>query len=147
MIIIISDDQFFVANISYRLGMMGKRCVRVTQKDDLWTRVGSYPPNIVILDVYCSRMDPIGIMKKLHDEGYQEKIILLGGENHEFLVPEASQFGAIQIVGRPIGVNGVLCAIRIAQEQLQTDQYIASCGSTPIRRREWSQNTERRYAI
>ncbi|MDR4493457.1 MAG: response regulator [Nitrospirales bacterium] len=143
MIILISDDHFFIANVSHRLGLMGKVCVSVTRKEELWEKVGGYPPNIIILDLFCTRMDPIGIMKKLREKGCGEKIILLGGETHDSLVPEASQFGAIQVVGRPIGVNGVLCAIRIAQEQLQIAQY------TPGETRpffERLRDTERTYA-
>ena len=126
MILILSQDQSFLTKMTHRLRERGRVALGISRNDDLWIRVRQNPPDIIIFDENTAQVDPIEIMRRLQVEGFKGKTIMLVGESPEMLIPEVSKFGAIQIAGRPFSVNRVLCAIRIAQEQLQADRYATS---------------------
>jgi DNA-binding NtrC family response regulator len=126
MILLVTNDQAFVGNVTRRLGELGKRAVGISEIKELWIRVFQAPPDIIILDGGCPQFDAIEILKELHDRKYEGKTIVLGGRPEAPLLPEASRLGAIQVAGRPLAVNRVLGAIRIAQEHLETDRYASS---------------------
>lgn len=112
--------------MTHRLRKMGKVAAGISRYEDLWIRVRQNPPDIIIFDNNDVQVDPIAIIRRLQVEGFKGKTIMLVGESPERLVPEVSKFGAIQIAGRPFSVDRVICAIRIAQEQLQADRYTTS---------------------
>ncbi len=126
MILFLSQDQSFLTKMTHRLRGMGKVALGISRYEDLWIRVRQNPPDIIIFDDNRAQVDPIEIMRRLQVEGFKGKAVMLVGESPEMLVPEVSKLGAIQIAGRPFSVNRVICAIRIAQEQLQADRYTTS---------------------
>lgn len=123
MILFVTKDQSFLEEMTIRLGRSGIILIGVSHMEEIRTRVRHNSPDIIILDYEGSSGDPFEIMKGLPSVGFRGKTIILVGESPETLIPEASKLGAIQIAGRPFSVNRVICAIRIAQEQLQADRY------------------------
>jgi DNA-binding NtrC family response regulator len=126
MILFVTKDRTLLEEMTLRLRDLGNILIGVSYMEDLKTRVRHNPPDIVILDHQSSSVAPVEILQGLQALGFRGKIIILVGESSEALVHEASKLGAIQIAGRPFSVNRVICAIRIAQEQLQADRHTTS---------------------
>ncbi|GJL57782.1 MAG: hypothetical protein NPIRA03_06390 [Nitrospirales bacterium] len=121
MILLVTEDQKFLEMMTGRLRKMGKGAMGITTTQNLWMRLRQTPPDIIILDGNCSNVDALQTLKELKAEGYKGQTIVLGGGTSAPFVPEVSRFGAIQTAGRPLAVNRVMGAIRIAQEHLNTD--------------------------
>ena len=121
MIYLVTEDQKFLEMMKVRLRNMGKSALGISQTKELLIRLRQTAPDIIILDGNCPHIDALEILKDLKAEGYKGQTIVLGGPSSAPLVPEVSRFGAIQTAGRPLAVNRVLGAIRIAQEHLNAD--------------------------
>lgn len=121
MIFLLTEDQKFLEMMTGRLRKKGKSAMGICQPEELLIRLRQNAPDIIILDDNCPQIDALEILKDLKAEGYKGQTIVLGGRSSAPLVPEVSRFGAIQTAGRPLAVNRVLGAIRIAQEHLNAD--------------------------
>jgi DNA-binding response OmpR family regulator len=131
MIVLVTKNQSFFDTLAKRLRQIGKNCIGIMSLPDLWMTVRQQRPKIVILDVHDSQESPVNILRRLDAEGYGGQTIVLAEEWEDTL--EHSKLGAIQIVGRPMSVNRILCAIRIAQDHLHVEKnsipstWIAEC--------------------
>lgn len=121
MIYLVTEDQKFLEMMTGELRQRGKSALGISQAKELLISLRQTTPDIIILDGNCPHIDTLEILKNLKAEGYKGQTIVLGGRSSAPLVPEVSRFGAIQTAGRPLAVNRVLGAIRIAQEHLNTD--------------------------
>lgn len=121
MIYLVTEDQRFLEMMTGRLRNMGKSALGISRSEELLIRLRQTSPDIIILDGNCPHIDALEILKDLKAEGYTGQTIVLGGGPSAPLVPEVSRFGAIQTAGRPLAVNRVWGAIRIAQEHLNAD--------------------------
>ncbi len=121
MIYLVTEDQKFLHKMTGRLRKMGKSAQGISRFEELLIRLRQTAPDIIIVDGNCPHIDALEILKDLKAEGYKGQTIVLGGRSSYPLVPEVSRFGAIQTAGRPLAVNRVLGAIRIAQEHLNAD--------------------------
>ncbi len=128
LIFLLTTDHKFVAAMARKLSELGKRARGISTSEELWAKVRKTPPDIIILDNGCPRFDAIEILKTLHDQKYEGQTIVLGEKEDDPLLPEAARLGAIQIVGRPLAVERVMGAIRIAQEHLEADRHTSSAG-------------------
>ncbi len=126
MIFFMTEDQKFLELMTGRLRKMGKSSIGISHIEDLWTRLRQTSPAIIILDGNCPHIDTIEILRDLKAAGYKGQTIVLGGGSSAPIVPEVSRFGAIQTAGRPLAINRVLGAIRIAQEHLNMDLCYSS---------------------
>lgn len=126
MIFLVTENQKFLEMMTSRLRKIGKSAKGISNSEDLWMRLRETSPDIIILDGNCLHTDTIEILRDLKAAGYKGQTIVLGGGSSAPLVPEVSRFGAIQTAGRPLVVNRVLGAIRIAQEHLNMDLCYSS---------------------
>ena len=126
MIFLVTENQKFLELMTGRLRKMGKSAMGISQINDLWMRLRQTSPDIIILDGNCPHIDAIEILKDLKAAGYKGQTIVLGDGSSTPFVPEVSRFGAIQTAGRPLAVNRVVGAIRIAQEHLNMDLCYSS---------------------
>jgi DNA-binding NtrC family response regulator len=121
MIYLVTEDQKFSEMMTGQLRKRGKSALGISQTEELLIRLRQNTPDIIILDGNCPHIDALEILRDLKAEGYKGQTIVLGGGSSAPLNPEVSRFGAIQTAGRPLAVNRVLGAIRIAQEHLNAD--------------------------
>lgn len=121
MIFFVTEDQKFLELVTGRLRKMGKSTRGISHIEDLWTHLRQTPPDIIILDGNCPHINTIEALRHLKADGYKGQTIVLGGGSSAPLVPEVSRFGAIQTAGRPLAINRILGAIRIAQEHVSMD--------------------------
>lgn len=126
MIFLVTEDQKFVEMMTGRLRKMGKGAMGISPTQNLRMHLRQTPPDIIILDGNCPYIDTIEILRDLKSAGFKGQTIVLGGGTSEPFVPEVSRFGAIQTAGRPLAVNRVMGAIRIAQEHLNLDLCYSS---------------------
>ncbi len=126
MIFLVTEDQKFVEMMTGRLRKMGKGAMGISPTQSLWMHLRQTPPDIIILDGNCPYIDTIEILRDLKSAGFKGQTIVLGGGTSAPFVPEVSRFGAIQTAGRPLAVNRVMGAIRIAQEHLNLDLCYSS---------------------
>ncbi|HSF09416.1 MAG TPA: response regulator [Nitrospirales bacterium] len=132
MIFLVTENQKFLELMTGRLRKMGKSAVGFSHSQDLWVRLRQTSPDIIILDGNCPNIDAIEILKNLKAAGYKGQTIVLGDESSTPFVPEVSRFGAIQTAGRPLAVNRVVGAIRIAQEHLNQDVCYSSASTQEV---------------
>lgn len=130
MIYLVTENQKFSVMMTGRLRKMGKGALGISQTEELLIRLRQTSPDIIILDGNCPHIDALEILKDLKSQGYKGQTIVLGGPSSAPLDPEISRFGAIQTAGRPLAVNRVMGAIRIAGEHLQTDRGRSSGSRT-----------------
>lgn len=124
MIVLVTQNQTLFANVANRLRQIGKNCIGIISLPDLWMTVRQQRPKMIILDLHDYLESPVYVLNRLDGEGYGGQTIVLAETWEDTL--EHSKLGAIQIVGRPMSVNRVLCAIRIAQEHLHIEKKSVS---------------------
>lgn len=121
MVVLVTQNETFFANVAKRLRQRGKNCIGIMSLPDLWMTVRQQRPKMIILDLHDYQESPVNVLHRLDAEGYGGQTIVLAEAWEDTL--EHSKLGAIQIVGRPMSVNRVLCAIRIAQEHLHSEKH------------------------
>lgn len=134
MIFLVTEDQKFSDMMIGRLRKKGKNARGIEHAEELWMRLRQTSPDIIILDGNCPNFDALEILKDLKTKGYKGQTIVLGGSSSAPLDPEVSRFGAIQTAGRPLAINRVMGAIRIAGGHLKTDRSclsVSRIGITP----------------
>lgn len=121
MIFLVTENLKFLEMMIGRLRKMGKNALGISHTEEFWMRFRQTSPDIIILDGNCPHIGAIEILRDLKAEGYKGQTVVLGGSSSATVVPEICRFGAIQTAGRPLAVNRVMGAIRIAQEHLNAD--------------------------
>jgi len=71
-------------------------------------------PSVVVVDLYLQNPNGLSLLHQLRGQGYRGKIILLAGLSVSTEVPQALHCGVEQIIGYPIALGQVECAIRAA---------------------------------
>lgn len=130
MIFLLTEDQQFLEMMIGCLRKKGKSARGIAHTEEFWVRLRQSSPDIIILDGNCPQFDALEILKDLKAEEYKGQTIVLGGLSSAPLDPEVSRLGAIQTAGRPVAINRVLGAIRIAGEHLATDPSGSSASRT-----------------
>ncbi|MBA3966096.1 MAG: hypothetical protein H0X47_10025 [Nitrospirales bacterium] len=132
MIYLVAEDQQFSDMMLGRLRKMGKSAMGISHTEEFWMRFRQTSPEIIILDGNCPHIGAIEILKNLKAKGYKGQTIVLGGGSSAPVVHEICRFGAIQTAGRPLAVDRVMGAIRIAQEHLHADMCHSPVNSLNI---------------
>ena len=121
MLIISTIDPNLKSHLQQTLTEKGDPFLVLEEGGNIVDSVFRHHPSLVILDLYLSHPSGIQILRQLRAEGYSGKVVVLGGQSAQSLVPEATRLGALQIVGRPFSANQVLRAVRVAKETLNDD--------------------------
>jgi DNA-binding NtrC family response regulator len=121
MLIISTIDPILKSHLHQTLNEKSDPFLILEEGENITDSVFRHHPSLVILDLYLSHPSGIQILRQLRAEGYAGKVVVLGGQSAQSLVPEATRMGALQIVGRPFSANQVLRAVRVAKETLNDD--------------------------
>jgi DNA-binding NtrC family response regulator len=77
-------------------------------------RMGSYPPDLLILDMFMPEMDGLGVCRAIKNElGFERmKVIIVTGFPDHPNVFEASRMGYTQILTKPLAVDEFKHAVK-----------------------------------
>jgi two-component system response regulator YesN len=121
MLLIATIDPILRKNLEKTLTEKGDPFLLLEEGEDIIESVFRHNPSLVVLDLYLTQPSGLEILRQLREKGFSGKVVVLGGQSTQTLVPEASRLGAIQIVGRPFNANQVLGAVRVASGDLDQD--------------------------
>ncbi len=124
MLLIATIDPILRTHLQEDLTQKNDSFLVLPEGEDIVEAVFRHQPSIVILDLFLSHPSGIGILRQLREEGYQGKVVVLGGPSTQSLVPEVTRLGALQILGRPFNANQVLAAVRVAKETFKGDPEV-----------------------
>jgi len=112
--LVITHDEPFGDHITQTLSKKGFAVSLAINGKDGLDRAQKLSPTLIVLDMYLK--DPAGseVLQSLREQGYEGKIILLAGLSVSPLVPEALRFGVERVLGEPLGLGPLECAIRSA---------------------------------
>ena len=70
-------------------------------REDVLPMAKAKQPLVVVLDMYVSSPNGIEVLQQLRAQGYQGRVVLLGGSSVSSLISQAFRFGVDQVVGGP----------------------------------------------
>ena len=129
MLLIATTDPILRSHLRHLLSENGQPFLLLGKGENVASLVARHHPSLVILDFYLTHPSGIEVLRQIRAEGYAGKVVVLGGQSAQTLVPEATRLGALQIVGRPFNASQVLGAVRVANGTLDNDT-------------EWSSRTQ-----
>jgi DNA-binding response OmpR family regulator len=118
MLLIATIDPILRNHLEDTLTKKGDPFIVLEEGENIVQAVLRHQPSIVILDLFLSHPSGLEILRQLRAEGYEGKVVVLGGASTQSLVPEATRLGALQIMGRPFNASQVLGAVRVARGTL-----------------------------
>ena len=118
MLLIATIDPILRKNLQQTLTERGDPFLLLDEGENIIESVLCHNPSLVVVDLYLTQPSGLEILRQLREKGFSGKVVVLGGQSNQSLAPEASQLGAIQIIGRPFNANQVLGAVRVASGDL-----------------------------
>lgn len=118
VIVVATPDAPFRSQLRQWLLDHGETCLEAESGEEVFSHVRRAQPELIVLDLYLQQPEGLDVLRELRTEGYTGKIILLGGQTVESLTPEAFRLGALQIHGRPLEMEKVIGALRVAWGEL-----------------------------
>lgn len=121
MLLIATAEAVFRKRFIDRLLQHGELCLEATTGEQVLNQVRHAHPEVIVMDLYLQDPDGLEVVRQLRAEGYTGIIILMGGQTIESLMPEAFRLGALQVCGRPLDVERVMGALRVARGELDVE--------------------------
>lgn len=118
VLVVATPDTVFRGQLKQWLLEHGETCLEAESGEEVFAHVRRAKPELVIVDLYLQQPEGLDVVRRLRAQGYRGKIILLGGQTVESLTPEAFRLGALQIPGRPLQMEKVIGALRVARGEL-----------------------------
>jgi DNA-binding NarL/FixJ family response regulator len=121
MLLIATIDPVLRSHLQQTLTEKGDPFLLLDEGENIVDLAFRHHPSVVIVDLYLTHPSGIEILRQLRTDGYSGKVVVLGGQSAQTLVPEATRLRALQIVGRPFDASQVLGAVRVAHGTLDDD--------------------------
>lgn len=114
MLLIATIDTDLRKNLQKTLIDKGEPFLLLKEGEDIIQSVLLHHPSLVVLDLYLTHPSGLEILRRLRENGFSGKVVVLGGQCTQTLTPEACRLGAVQIIGRPFNASQVMGAVRVA---------------------------------
>jgi len=124
MTLIVTHDETFAQQIQHVLSGKGQAVILAFSGQDGLTRAREFSPELIVLDMYLKNPAGSKVLHALREQGFKGKIILLAGLSVSPLVPDALRFGVERVLGEPLGVGPLECAIRSALGSSKHDELV-----------------------
>lgn len=110
-ILIIDDDIDILASLQ-RLLSINNFEVDITSKwHDVFDKIGSFKPNLIILDVFLAGIDGRNICKQLKRENITRQIPVLMFSGNESVADNIISYGADDFISKPVNLPVLLTKI------------------------------------
>ena len=121
MLLVATQEERFRKDLTRVVTEQGGQCVEAENGEDALTQVDQCRPDMILLDLYLTKPCGLEVLRRLRAEGYQGKVVVLGGHSVQTMTSEAFRFGASQIVGRPLDIHHAMSALRVAKGKENSD--------------------------
>jgi len=114
MVLIITHDKKFAEHIERLLRQKDYPVTLASGGEEGLNRAKQLSPELVVLDMYLKGPCSSDVLQSLREQGFNGKIILLAGLSVSPLVPGALRFGIERVIGEPLTLGSLECAIQSA---------------------------------
>jgi len=115
-ILVVDDDPDILSVMEILLSMKGFEVEVTARGDNTFSKLESFQPNLILLDVLISGHDGRAICKEIKDEPQYANIPVLMLSAHPGAAATISDYGADGFISKPFDVENLLKKIN---EQLQ----------------------------
>lgn len=123
-ILIADDNMDFITTISNYLNAEEDMEVVETAKDGIEAveKIKSSKPDIVLLDLIMPRMDGIGVLEKLNQEGITVTCIMFSAVGQDKITAKAMNLGAEYYIIKPFEIDLLIKRIRELKGTIEVDK-------------------------
>lgn len=101
--------------------------------------VSELRPDVLLMDLVLTKLDGLGVLRKMAENGYRPVTIIISGFFNEQIVSESSELGAYYFMAKPCDIPALLSRIRqVGSMRRGAVSLIASHGAAPQPRQEQS---------
>lgn len=101
MIMLVTFQEKLREQLVTSLGKQGYEICVPPHREDVLSMAKEQQPLVVLLDMYIDNPSGLEVLQQLRTQGYQGKVLLLGGRSIPSRISEAFRFGVDQVVGGP----------------------------------------------
>ena len=137
MIIVVTHHQPLRNELTEHLTQEGYEVSVPRHRDDVFSLVQETSPKVVVLDFYVADPNGLEIVKRLRNQGFTGKILIVAGTSIRNAVPEVLRLGADLAIGGPRGneepfmggqVEAAICSLFHADIQQRAYQLFEERG-------------------
>lgn len=125
-ILIITHDEKFAEHFERLLSINGDIVTLAFTGQEGLNCARQSSPELVVLDMYLKNPSGSEVLQSLREQGFTGKIILLAGLSVSPLVPKAMRFGIERVMGMPLTLGPLECAIRSALDTSEKETTLST---------------------
>ena len=107
-VLLVDDEEDFLATLAERLESRGLKVTAVTRGDDAVAEVEKVAFDLIILDLAMPGIDGIETLKRIKAKQPEAEIIMLSGQGSIKTSIEAMKLGAEDFVEKPVNISKLM---------------------------------------
>jgi len=116
-VLLVDDEDEFIALMSQRLETRGLKVVSVTSGEEALAKIDDRNIDVAVVDLAMPGIDGLETLSKIKEKRADIEVIMLTGHATVQSGIEAMKHGATDYLEKPVDINVLLEAIRSAKEQ------------------------------
>lgn len=116
-VLLVDDEDEFIALMSQRLETRGLKVVSVTSGEEALAKIEDRNIDVAVVDLAMPGIDGLETLSKIKKKRADIEVIMLTGHATVQSGIEAMKHGATDYLEKPVDINVLLEAIRSAKEQ------------------------------
>jgi DNA-binding NtrC family response regulator len=116
-VLLVDDEQDFLATLSERLETRGLTVSAVTKGEDAVTKVDEQNFDLIILDLAMPGIDGLETLKRIKAKQPDAEIIILSGQGSIKSSIEAMKLGAEDFLQKPVDISELMDKISDAKDK------------------------------
>jgi DNA-binding NtrC family response regulator len=138
-VFLLDDDELIVSVLSKALKKEGYELQAETTTDGVVTKIKSWEPDVVLLDISMPGRDGINILKHIKNTDLEAQVVMLTADDTAETAVKAMKIGAADYLTKPFNIDEVKIVISNVIEKASLKQEVTylrkGCGREKVNRR------------
>lgn len=111
-ILVVDDDQSILDSMEIALSLQGYEVETTTKGEDTFSKIESFNPDLVLMDVYLSGMDGREICKQIKEDEKTKHIPLIIFSANKLMKEVFEESGASDFIGKPFNMDELYSKVK-----------------------------------
>lgn len=129
-ILLVDDEEDFVATLSERLSLRDMNSQSATSGEEALQFVGDTVPDIIVLDLKMPGIDGMEVLRRVKQYFPAIQVIILTGHGNDQDEAEARKLGAFDYLRKPVNIELLVARIREAYQDLKKGSSISAVANS-----------------
>ena len=104
-ILVVDDDQSILDSMEIALSLQGYEVETTTKGEETFSKIGSFKPDLIFMDVYLSGMDGREICKQIKERDDTKHIPVIIFSANKSMKEVFEESGANDFIGKPFNMD------------------------------------------